>query len=64
MAKYYRRGHWVNMPSRSGGKGGSGWLIAAIVAVALWVLVNGGGDGEAQPEPSKSGTPASEAPAP
>ena len=60
MTRYYRRGHWVNMPSRRGAKGGSGWLIAGAVALLLYLLSSaGGGDGQAEREPSShaSATP-------
>ncbi|GLW66476.1 hypothetical protein Arub01_47200 [Actinomadura rubrobrunea] len=60
MARYYRRGHWVNMPSRRSSKGTSGWLIVGAVAFLLYLLATGGGsDGNAEHKPSSptSGTP-------
>ncbi|GLZ16376.1 hypothetical protein Acsp04_66110 [Actinomadura sp. NBRC 104425] len=60
MTRYYRRGHWVNMPSRRGTKGGSGWLIAGAVALLLYLLSSAGGDGQTGRQPSShaSTTPA------
>jgi hypothetical protein len=60
MAKrYYRRGHWVNVPSRRGTKS-SGWVVAGVVAVVLYLLASGGGDDQDDRGPS---SPASVAPA-
>lgn len=56
MARYYRRGHWVNAPSSRGGTKTSGWLIAGLIALALMVFAgqHGGSDG-AKPTPTPSG---------
>ncbi|GLZ09251.1 hypothetical protein Acsp03_67170 [Actinomadura sp. NBRC 104412] len=52
MARYYRRGHWVNSPGKGASKG-SGWVIAAGIALVLYALAQNSGDQSAeQPKPS------------
>ncbi|MEU7165411.1 hypothetical protein AB0A70_12300 [Streptomyces morookaense] len=53
---YYRRGHWVRVPSgppqrRTGGA----WIALAVAAVVGWGLLNGG---------TEDGTPHAPAPQP
>lgn len=57
MARYYRRGHWVNAPSSRGGTKSSGWLIAGLIALALLFAAgqHGGGADGAEPAPAPSG---------
>jgi hypothetical protein len=52
MTRYYRRGHWVNRPGKGPAKG-SGWVIAAGIALVLYLLAqNGGEQHEEQPQPT------------
>lgn len=57
MARYYRRGHWVNAPSSRGGGKASGWLIAGLIALALLFAArqHGGDSDGAEPAPAPSG---------
>lgn len=57
--RYYRRGHWVNRPSKRASKS-SAWVIGGLIAFALYALTQSGGDDHPQPHPS---VPASVAPA-
>lgn len=60
MARYYRRGHWVNAPGKRASKN-SAWLVGGLIALALYALSQGGGDHvDPQQQPA---APASVAPA-
>ncbi|GAA4137671.1 hypothetical protein [Actinomadura keratinilytica] len=49
MTHHHRRGHWVNIPSRRGAKGGTAGEVELLLYLPSGA---GGGDGQTERKPS------------